>query len=220
MKIITEPPNHFEFNSIPHVSLTHDIYENSENIIKKMDQIISKYKLNNIFKVCSLHKHYDIKENDIFIVENIKINNEDNVELARPINKNNITTDIYPISYYVTKNGDIKAYKFAYGKNTNTINYMFFKEISDLLINTNEYSRIAIKRPTGNDITEIEIPEYNATILFPIKYSYIINDEVKHSQTAKGEKHALKITGNHSVFWKRNTNVITEPIFRYLELKN
>lgn len=64
---------------------------------------------------------------------------------------------------------------------------------------------------------EVEIPEYNATVLFPIKYSYVTDGVIQH-QTSQGEKHQSNVKGKHSVFWKNsNPNIITETIFPVLE---
>lgn len=201
IKVEKTPIDYQEFNKIPHVTLTHDFYDNTINIRKNLEKLLNKYNLDKYFKPCTFHRHVEIKENEILLVENLKLNDG----------------EIHPISYYVTFDGIVKAYKFALGPDPLKIDDIFFKEYCDLLIKTNEYSRISIKRPTGNNITEMEIPEYRATVLFPIKYDDIMNDSIQHS-TSTGETHLSTTHGTHRVLFKKKPyNIIGETVFPYLQ---
>src|ERR1700733_10308848 len=218
LKVIHSPPSHLEFNSIPHVSLTHNIYYETSDIRGKIDDLLHKYGLNNQCKPCSFHRHFEIQEDDVFIIEQVDLVNGEFVELARPRNKHTLG-EIHPISYYVTSEGLVKAYKYAQGPGVQ-ISDNFFKDFSQLLVDSGEFLRISIKKPTSltdTDITEVEIPQYNATVLFPIKYQYILGDGIHHGETAKGEKHAKRNTGTHMVFNQRKENFITEAVFPILE---
>lgn len=45
-----------------------------------------------------------------------------------------------------------------------------------------------------------KIPEYRATVLFPIKYDDIMNDSIQHS-TSTGETHLSTTHGTHRVLF-------------------
>lgn len=204
-----------EFNQIPHVSLTHEVFYETEDVRNQIDVLISKYGLE--FKPCSLHRHFPIKDGQILLIEKITLNNGDEIELAKPVDIENIG-EVHPISYYVTKEGNVRPYKYARGPSPN-IDENFFKELSQILLNTDEYSRVSIKRPTSygsGKITEAEIPEYNATVLFPMKYTDFMSDEIQHKETAKNESHSKTVRGTHFVMFAKDPNIISEAIFPVL----
>jgi len=205
-----------EFNKIPHVSLTHDVFYETREIRQRMDELIAKYGLADDFKPCSLHRHFPIEEGQLLLIDKIALENGDDIELVRPVNITDVNT-VHPISYYVTKEGAVQPYKYARGVGP-SIDDAFFAELSQLLLETGEYTRISIKRPTGTDITEVEIPEYNATVLFPMKY-VDVDDNIEYAETAKSETHSKTVRGTHRLFLMKDPpSLISDTIFSALKV--
>jgi hypothetical protein len=117
-------PSSRDYDSMPHVLDIKGIFDKHADVVDCVQDLMMRYGIENKFTLFAFHKHFDVPDGHVLLLEKIDIADGDKGEVVYPIPVANLGR-VHPVAYYVD-DGKLQPYKYARGDGPDLIPLLNF----------------------------------------------------------------------------------------------
>lgn len=166
------PIKHFisaeEYNSLPHIDIMRDAAEHNAPALNALLGLIREHGLHEKLSVHLLHKHFEAPDGTIMVYETKVAAQHPTFMIFGP-RKIQSATAVRGLHYQARSGGKMRAYEYtADAGDDASVHQDFMTVFSNMCfkLGVQDVFALTVRRPLEIVFTEIEWPEFGATILF------------------------------------------------------
>ena len=155
------------YNSLPHVGSTVNTTSKHQKAKDILLELIFEHKVNAIFSVHLVHKHFDAPDDHVMVYETFQSPDHPTFQVFSP-KSNHTTTSLRGKYFLALPEGTMRAYEYTTDPLPDVSRYNNFITAFSrtvLRLGVEKIFALTVRSPQAFDSNEIELPDLRATVL-------------------------------------------------------